>query len=124
MVRFDLPFGHSDWITWQDVHVVEGAEPAFVVTVLSQKDRPIWVRFLIDEIEGDNDCADEFRLDPDSRYVYHCPQARLQKGTEYRADITVFKDFGNTDVAEQIDRLVTLEVTDGGDFALSGRPVD
>jgi len=121
-LRFNSPFGQTDWVELRDSQVLSGPDSAFVVTVVNQKEQSIWVRFLIDEIEGANDCADAFRLDARSEYTYRCAQPRLVAGAQYRAELTVFKDFGNTKVAERINRIVSLEASDDGGFVLVGRP--
>jgi hypothetical protein len=120
-LRFNSPFGETNWVALTQSQVLEKPSPAFVVTVTNQKNQPLWVRFLIDEIDGANDCADVFQLDPESSYTYRCPQATLKEGAGYRAELTVFKDFGNTEVAERLNRIVLLRMDEEGGYTLIGQ---
>jgi hypothetical protein len=123
-LKFTPPFGRSDWVELKDSHVVEGDSPAIAVTVTNRKKRPIWVRMLIDEIEGGNDCQNVFKLDVQESFFFSCPQSSLQARTQYRVELLVFKDMGNTKVAERLNRLVTIQRNENGALVLVGRPAD
>jgi hypothetical protein len=123
-LTFTPPFGRSDWVELKDSHVVDGDNPAIAVTIKNRKKQPIWVRMLIDEIEGGNDCQNVFKLNVQESFFFSCPQSAITVGTQYRAELIVFKDMGNTKVAERINRIVTLQWNDSGTLALEGRPAD
>lgn len=123
-VKFTPPFGRSNWVELKDPHVVEGDNPAIAVTITNRKKKPIWVRMLIDEIEGGNDCQNVFKLDVQESFFFSCPQTVIQARTQYRVELMVFKDMGNTKVAERLNRLVTVQQNENADLVLVGRDAD
>lgn len=123
-LKFTPPFGRSDWVELRDSHVVDGDAPAIAVTIKNRKKKPIWVRMLIDEIEGGNDCQNVFKLNEQESFFFSCPQSAITVDTQYRAELIVFRDMGNTKVAERINRIVTLQWDDDGGLVLVGRPAD
>jgi hypothetical protein len=123
-VKFTPPFGRSDWVETTDPHVIDGDNPAIAVTIKNRKKKPIWVRMLIDEIEGGNDCQNVFKLNEQESFFFSCPQTSITADTQYRAEILVFKDMGNTKVAERLNRLVTVQRNENGELVLRGRPAD
>jgi len=123
-LKFTPPFGRSDWVELTDSHVVTGDNSALAVTITNRKKKPIWVRMLIDEIEGGNDCQNVFKLDVQESFFFSCPQSSLQARTQYRVELIVFKDIGNTKVAERLNRLVTIQRNENGALVLVGRPAD
>ncbi len=123
-LKFTPPFGRSDWVELRDSHVVDGDTPAIAVTIKNRKKKPIWVRMLIDEIEGGNDCQNVFKLNEQESFFFSCPQTSITVGTRYRAELIVFRDMGNTKIAERINRIVTLQWNDDGGLVLVGRPAD
>jgi len=123
-VHFNNPFGRSDWVELSDASVTTGAAPALNVTITNRVADPIWIRMMIDEVEGRNDCANNFRLGPEQSHRYVCPQAFVNAGKRYVAELTVFRDRGNTQVAELIRRHVELLRNDAGELILLGRPAD
>ena len=123
-VKFTPPFGRSDWVELKDPHVVEGDTPALAVTVTNRKKKPIWVRMLIDEIEGGNDCQNLFKLDVQESFLFSCPQSSVLARTQYLVELLVFRDMGNTKLAERLNRIVTIEQNENGELVLTGRPAD
>ncbi|MBW2693526.1 MAG: hypothetical protein JRE57_12985 [Deltaproteobacteria bacterium] len=123
-VKFTPPFGRSDWVELKDPHVVDDDNPAIAVTISNRKKRPIWVRVLIDEIEGGDDCQNVFKLDVGESFFFSCPQSSVEARTQYRVELLVFKDMGNTKVAERLNRLVTIQRNENGALVLVGRPAD
>jgi hypothetical protein len=123
-VEFSPPFGRSNWVSLEDAQVIDGARPALAVTIANERDRPIWIRMEIDEIEGWNDCTNSFRLDPQTSHRYSCPQTSIAAGTRFRAELLVFRDRGNTQAAERIRRLIEVKRNERGDLMLEGRPSD
>ena len=121
-LKFTPPFGRSDWVELKDSHVVDGDNPAIAVTIKNRKKQPIWVRMLIDEIEGGNDCQNVFKLNVQESFFFSCPQSAITVDTQYRVELIVFKDMGNTKIAERINRIVTLQWNDSGTLSLVGRP--
>ncbi len=123
-IKFTPPFGRSDWVELKDSHVVDGDRPAIAVTITNRKKTPIWVRMLIDEIEGGDDCENAFKLGVGESFFYSCPQDSVHAHMQYRAELIVFKDMGNTQMAERINRVVTVEQRENGELTLRGRPAD
>jgi len=123
-LKSDPPFGRSDWIEFQNSHPVDGVNPALVVTIANQRNVPLWVRMEIDEIEGDNDCMNILKIEPNTSSLYSCPQVSLRAGKRFRAQAIVYKDPGNTDTVETINRLNELQVGADGRLELRGRPAD
>ena len=123
-LRFDPPFGASNWVAFQDAVVVEGFSSAISVTIVNLKDQEILVRIEIDEIEGGGDCANSLRLGPIEKLGYSCPQPLIRQGNRYRVDARVYKDWGETKVAERIRRIITIETGEDGGLILVGRPMD
>ena len=123
-VKFTPPFGRSDWVELTDSHIVGGDAPALAVTITNRKKKPIWVRMLIDEIDGGNDCQHVFKLNVQESFFFSCPQSTVQARTQYRVELIVFKDMGNTKVAERLNRIVTVQLNENGDLMLVGRPAD
>lgn len=119
-VEFSLPFGHSDWIELRDAGVIDGVAPALVATVVSRKKDLLWVRFVINQIEGADTCEGQFKLYPQTSHPYRCPLTSVDEGARYRAEITVYKDAGDTQVAERIHRTVELQRSQSGGFELIG----
>ena len=122
-LRFDSPFGETDWIELRDATVVIEPSPALAVTLVNQKDVNLSVRFEIDEIEGSSDCANSFRLSAGQKFWYSCPQPFVAAGRRYRVDIQVYKDLGQTKLAERIQRLIQIETGANGALVLVGQPV-
>jgi len=123
-VRFEPPFGRSDWVVLQDARIDGSPAPAIRAEVVSQTDATLWIRVLIDDIEGTDDCQNSFRLDAKRSRQYSCPQRVVEVGKRFRAEIIVYKDQGQTKIAERIRRIVVVEVDEEGAFVLVGRPMD
>ena len=123
-VKMSSPFGYSNWVKLQDAHVAQGPRPSLGVTITNQKRNPIWVRMVIDELEGRNDCANSFKLLPGLAYEYVCPQASVNAGNRYRAELVVFKDQGNTKPTERLHRIILLKEGAGGNLVLEGRDAE
>lgn len=123
-LKFTPPFGRSDWVELTDPHVIDGDNSAIAVTITNQKKKPIWVRMLIDEIEGGDDCQNVFKLDVQESFFFSCPQNSVEARTQYRVELIVFKDIGNTKVAERLNRLVTVQRNESDALVLVGRPAD
>lgn len=123
-LNFTPPFGRSDWVELKGSHVITGDNPAIAVTITNRKKKPIWVRMLIDEIDGGDDCQNVFKLDTQESFLFSCPQTSIEERTQYRAELIVFKDMGNTKVAERINRLVTVQRDENGELVLIGRPLN
>ena len=123
-IKFESPFGHSNWVEISDGRAVGGETPSLSVTIKNLKKKPIWVRMIIDDLNGWNDCENSFRLTPGSSHRYVCPQTKLTVGTRYRAELTVFKDQGNTKPTERIQRTIELEQAADGSLVLGGPPAD
>jgi hypothetical protein len=117
-VQFDSPFGRTDWVELQDAVVVTGSSPALAVTVVNQKDVNLSLRVEIDEIDGRGDCANSFRLGPDQKFWYSCPQPAVKAGARYRTNIRVYKDWGQTKLAERIQGIVKIEAGPDGSLRL------
>ena len=122
-LRFNSPFGSSNWIELRDSVVVGAPSPALAVTIVNQRDVKLSVRIEIDEIAGANDCINSIPLDPGQQFRYACPQKFVAAGKRYRAEIQVYKDLGGTKVAEHIRRIVDIEKGADGGLILVGRPV-
>jgi len=123
-LRFDPPFGRSDWVEFQDSRVVAGSISALAVTISNRRNVPLWIRMEIDEIDGDNDCMNILKLEPETKVPYSCPQASLGAGRRFRVQATVYKDSGNTKVVESINRLIEVRLAASGQLELLGRPAD
>jgi len=123
-LEVELPFGHTGWIEIAEVRVVEGAAPALAATFIARKDQPVWVRLTIDGVDDERGCEDEFQLDPYTRYPFRCPQVSLAAGMRYRAELVVYKDIGDTHIAERIRRHLEILASEGGGLELAGRPAD
>jgi hypothetical protein len=121
-VRMTSPFGHSNWIELLDSRVIEGPQPALAVTMKNQKKKPIFVRMVIDELDGRSDCANSIKLLPGVEYPYVCPQASVSAGNRYRAELVVFRDQGNTKPTERLHRLIVLKADENGNLVLDGAP--
>ena len=123
-VQFNRPFASTDYVDLRDAHVRRGAEPALLVTVANKRRTRIWVRMVIDELEGRNDCVNSFGLDPDESFLYICPQPTIREGLRYRAELTVFRDRGNTSVAERLNRIIEVQRNAEGELVLIGKPAE
>ncbi len=123
-LKFDPLFGRSDWIEFKDSHLIDGPPPALAVTISNRKNVPLWVRMEIDELEGGDDCMNIFRLEPKKSLPYFCAQTSLTAGKRFRVQAIVYKDAGNTRIAESIHRLIELQRGAYGRLELVGRPVD
>jgi hypothetical protein len=123
-VSFDSPFGQSNWVELQDSEVVAGFSPALQVTIVNLKDDVLSVRFIIDQIEGRDDCQNSFRLNPRQSIRYSCAQLYVAEGKQFRAEVQVYRDWGQTKLAERIRRNIEIEKAAGGKLVLVGRPVD
>jgi len=124
-LKFDPIFGRSDWIEFKDSHLVtESPTLALGVTISNRKGVPLWVRMEIDEIEGGDDCVNTFRLQPKTDHPYFCVQTSLRAGKRFRVQAVVYRDAGNTKIAESIHRLIDLERGEDGQLVLIGRPAD
>jgi hypothetical protein len=123
-LKFDPAFGRSDWIEFRDSHPIDDPTLALAVTIVNRKSVPLWVRMEIDQIEGGDDCVNTFKLQPKTSLPYFCAQTSLRPGKRFRVQATVYKDAGNTKIAESINRLVDLERGDSGNLELVGRPAD
>jgi hypothetical protein len=120
-IKFESPFGHSNWVGIEGARVVEGSAPAIAVTISNRKNHPIWVRIEIEVIDGWNDCANSFKLTPGASHQYVCPQTAISAGTRYRAALVVYKDRGNTKPTEQLHRLIDVKEAENGSLVLEGR---
>ena len=123
-LKFDPPFGRSDWVEFQNSHPVDGETPMLAVTIANQRDVPLWVRMEIDEIEGDDDCMNILKLEPKTSHPYACPQVSLRAGKRFRAQAIVYADSGNTKSVESINRLIELRIGTNGQLELIGRAAD
>lgn len=123
-LEFDPPFGRSDWIEFENSHLIDGPPPALAVTISNRRNVPLWVRMEIDELEGGDDCMNIFRLEPKKSFPYFCAQTSLAAGKRFRVQAIVYKDAGNTRIAESIHRLIELQRGAYGRLELVGRPVD
>jgi len=124
-LKFDPIFGRSDWIEFKDSHLVtEGPTLALGVTISNRKGVPLWVRMEIDEIEGGDDCVNTFRLQPKSDHPYFCVQTSLRAGKRFRVQAVVYRDAGNTKIAESIHRSIDLELGEDGQLEIVGRPAN
>jgi hypothetical protein len=123
-VKLNPPFGRSDWIYIGDSHVIEEGRPALTVTISNSKKVPLWVRMEIDEIDGDDDCWNTFKLEPGMSHLYYCTQTKVLPGKRYRVEAIVYKNAGNTQLAESIRRLVELQLGPDGKLEIFGRPAD
>ncbi len=123
-LKFNPPFGRSDWIEFKDAHLVDGPTLALAVTISNRKKIPLWVRMEIDELNGGDDCVNLFKLDPNTTFPYFCVQRSLRAGKRFRVQAIVYRDAGNTKIAESINRLIELQYGAGGQLELVGRPPD
>jgi len=123
-LKFDPPFGRSDWIEFKNSHLIDGPPPALAVTISNRRNVPLWVRMEIDELEGGDDCMNIFKLEPKKSFPYFCAQTSLTAGKRFRVQAIVYKDAGNTRIAESIHRLIELQRGAYGRLELVGRPVD
>jgi hypothetical protein len=123
-VRFEPPFGRSEWVILRDAGIVESPTPAIKVEIVSRTKAPLWVRVLIDDIEGTDDCQNSFRLEAKRSRRYTCPQRVVAAGKRFRAEIIVYRDQGQTKIAERIRRFVDVEADEEGALILVGRPMD
>jgi hypothetical protein len=123
-VRLDSPFGRSGWVETHDAHVEMGPPPAMIVTVTSQKDENLSLRISIDEIEGADDCLNSIELSPRQSVLYRCSQRSVKAGKRFHAEIVVYRDVGQTRVAERIRRLIDIQEGEGGELILVGRSAD
>ena len=123
-VHLDSPFGKSNWVELHDARVVTDPAPALAVTVVNLTDKQLSVRVVIDEIEGRDDCQNSFRLISEQSVDYSCEQIFVAEGKRFRAEILVYKDWGQTKLAERIRRLIEIETGEDGGLVLVGRPVD
>ncbi len=123
-VRFDSPFGPSDWVEVQDPSVVPGPFPALAFSVVNLKDQVLSVQVEIDQIDGDGDCENDFRLEPRGTFRYSCPQRSVAAGQRYRGDLRVYKDWGDTKLAEHRHRLLEILAGEEAELILVGRPAE
>jgi hypothetical protein len=123
-VRFDPPFGYGNWVQFEDAIVVGPPTPAIAGNFVNLKDSDIAVRIEIDEIAGGDDCANSFGFGPKEKRPYACPQSFVAEGKRYRVDVRVYKDRGETNLAERIQRIVTIETGEDGELILVGRPLE
>jgi len=94
------------------------------VAVSNPKKVPLWVRVEIDQLEGDDDCMATFKLEPRMSHLYTCPQTFVAAGKRFRAEAIVYRDSGNTEIAETIRRLIELKRGPKGQLLLIGRPAN
>ena len=123
-LRFDPPFGNSNWVEFQDSVVITGFSPGLGATIVNLKNKKISVRVEVDEIEGGGDCANSLSFGPLEKLGYLCPQSLVRLGNRYRVDVRVFKDWGETKVVERLQRIITIEKGKDGRLILVGRPLD
>jgi hypothetical protein len=123
-IRFDPPFGGGDWVEAQDSTVIRKPSAALAANFLNLRDQEISVRIEIDQVDGGNDCMDIFRLGPKEKTGYFCRQASLSENAEYRFDLRVYDDLGDTNLVEHIQRMITLESNEQGVLVMVGRPMD
>lgn len=122
-VRFDSPFGQSNWVVFEDSIVVGPPTPALAGNFVNQKGSSIAVRIEVDEIEGGDDCANSISLAARETKPYVCPQSFVAEGKRYRIDVRVYKDLGETNLVERIQRIAELQVGEDGQLVLVGRPL-
>jgi hypothetical protein len=123
-VRLDSPFGRSGWVETRDARVEMGPPPAMLVTVTNQKEENLSLRISIDEIEGADDCLNSIELSPRQSVLYRCNQRTVSAGKRFHAEIIVYRDIGQTRVAERIRRFIELREGEDGDLVLVGRAAD
>ncbi len=123
-LSFDPAFGRSDWIEFKDSHLIDGPTPALATTISNRKNVPLWVRLEIDELEGGDDCVNIIKLDPKTSLAYFCAQTSLREGKRFRVQAIVYRDSGNTKIAESINRLIDLRRGTDGELELVGRPAN
>lgn len=123
-VRFDSPFGQSDWVEVQDPTVVPGPFPALSFSVVNLKDQVVSVHVEIDQIDGEGDCANIFRLEVGRTFRYSCPQRSVAAGQRYRGELRVYKDWGDTKLAERRRRILEIQADAGNELILVGRPAE
>jgi hypothetical protein len=123
-LRFDPPFGSSNWVEFQDSVVITGFSPGLGATIVNLKNKKISVRVEIDEIEGGGDCANSLSFGPLEKLGYLCPQPLVRVGNRYRVDVRVYKDWGETKTVERLQRAITIEKDNDGGLILVGRPLD
>jgi len=123
-VRFDSPFGQSNWVVFEDSIVVGPPTPALAGNFVNQKGSSIVVRIEVDEIEGGDDCANSISLAAKETKPYACPQSFVAAGKRFRIDVRVYKDLGGTDLVERIQRHAELQVGEDGELVLVGRPLE
>jgi hypothetical protein len=121
-VRFDSPFGQSEWVEVQSPSIVTGPFPALTFSVVNMRDRVLSVQVEIDQIEGDGDCENSFRLEPGRTFQYTCPQRSVAVGQRYRGDLRVYEDWGDTKLAEHRHRILEIQADEQGGLMLVGRP--
>ena len=120
-VRIDSPFGQSDWVEVQDPVVVPGPFPALAFSVVNLRDQVLSVQVEIDQIDGEGDCANIFRLEPRRTFRYSCPQRSVAAGQSYRGDLRIYKDWGETKLAEHRHRILEIQAGPGDELTLIGR---
>jgi hypothetical protein len=123
-VRFASPFGNGRWIEFRDGVVVGPPTPAIAGNFVNLSDERLGLRVEIDAIEEDDDCADSFVLGPRETRPYACAQKSVAQRKRYRVDVRVYKDLGDTDLVERVQRVVELEKGGEGELVLVGRPLE
>lgn len=123
-VRFESPFGRSNWVAIQDSAVVVGPPSALAVTFINRKEDAVSVQIDVDQIDGAGDCANSFRLDPEQSTRFSCPQQSVVVGQRYRVAIRVYNDLGETNVVERLRRTVRIVTTESGGLALQGETAE
>ncbi len=123
-LSFEPPFGRSNWIEFRDARVLDSPTPALTVTISNRKNIPLWIRMEIDELGGEDDCMNVFKLEAESSRAYVCAQTFLSVGKRFRVQAVVYKDVGNTKTVESINRLIELQRDADGELELVGRAAD
>ncbi len=123
-MRFDSPFGYGNWVVFEDAIVVGPPNPAIAGNFVNLKGSDVAVRIEIDEIAGGDDCSNSLGLGPKEKKPYACPQTFVAAGKRYRVDVRVYKDLGETKLAERFQRIVELQVGEEGELVLVGQPLE
>lgn len=123
-LSFDPAFGRSNWVEFRDARVIDDPTPALTVTISNRKNVPLWIRMEIDELEGEDDCMNVFKLEAKSSHPYLCAQTFIRAGKRFRVQAVIYKDVGNTKTVESINRLIELQRDADGELELVGRAAD
>lgn len=123
-IRFDPPFGRSDWVKLSNSGVIEEPTPALRVDIANDTGATLWARIRIDDIVGTDDCLSVLRLESKRSQEFRCPQRSLEAGKQFQAEIIVYRDVGQTRIAERIRRIVEVRRDEKGTLQLVGRPMN